>query len=49
MAGSASFKQELYDSDHFNPLLKLQVITIVDVAYGSRAGFNEVNLPVLFL
>lgn len=42
MAGSASFKNELLESDHFNPILKAKIVSVVDVAYGSRAGFNEV-------
>jgi peptide chain release factor subunit 1 len=42
LAGSASLKNELLESDHFNPLLKAKIVSVVDVAYGSRAGFNEV-------
>lgn len=41
IAGLADFKNELNDSDMFDPRLKRVVIKIVDVAYGGDAGFNQ--------
>lgn len=41
LAGSADFKNDLYQSDLFDPRLKPKVIKIVDVSYGGENGFNQ--------
>jgi peptide chain release factor subunit 1 len=42
LAGSASFKTDLLNSNCFDPKLRKAVVRTVDVGYGSMAGFNEV-------
>jgi peptide chain release factor subunit 1 len=41
LAGSADFKNNLFSSDLFDPRLKQSVVTILDIAYGMEAGFNQ--------
>jgi len=41
MAGSADFKTDLLNSDHFDPRLARAVIKTVDVSYGMDPGFNQ--------
>lgn len=41
LAGLADFKNELYDSDMFDPRLKAVVKGVVDVSYGGENGFNQ--------
>ena len=41
LAGSADFKTELLNSDHFDPRLQKVVIKMVDVSYGMDPGFNQ--------
>jgi peptide chain release factor subunit 1 len=41
LAGSADFKTELSQSDHFDPRLVKAVIKTVDVSYGMDPGFNQ--------
>jgi len=41
LAGSASFKNDLYNSDIFDQRLKPIVIKIVDTSYGGENGFNQ--------
>jgi len=41
MAGSAEFKNDLYNSDKLDPRLHRVVIKIVDVSYGMEPGFNQ--------
>lgn len=41
VAGSASFKTELVQSDLFDMRCKAKVIKIVDVSYGFENGFNQ--------
>jgi peptide chain release factor subunit 1 len=41
VAGSASFKTEMVQSDLFDPRCKAKVIKIVDVSYGFENGFNQ--------
>jgi len=41
LAGSASFKNELHNSDIFDQRLKAVVIKIVDTSYGGENGFNQ--------
>jgi peptide chain release factor subunit 1 len=41
LAGSADFKNELYQSDLFDQRLKPKVLKIVDVSYGGENGFNQ--------
>lgn len=41
LAGSADFKNELYQSDMFDQRLKPKVIKVVDVSYGGENGFNQ--------
>jgi hypothetical protein len=38
LAGSAEFKNELSESDIFDPRLKAIVLAVVDVSYGTRFG-----------
>mmetsp|Transcript_15765 Transcript_15765/g.26334 ORF Transcript_15765/g.26334 Transcript_15765/m.26334 type:complete len:455 (+) Transcript_15765:24-1388(+) len=41
MAGSADFKNDLYNSDKMDPRLHKVVIKVVDVSYGMEPGFNQ--------
>eukprot|EP00884_Botryococcus_braunii_P001701 jgi/Botrbrau1/11531/Bobra.0393s0010.1 len=41
LAGSAEFKNELSESDIFDPRLKAIVLAVVDVSYGGENGFNQ--------
>ena len=41
LAGSADFKNDLLQSDLFDPRLAKQVIKVVDVSYGMDPGFNQ--------
>jgi len=41
LGGSADFKNELSQSDMFDPRLQAKVIKIVDVSYGGENGFNQ--------
>ncbi|KAI8977613.1 eukaryotic peptide chain release factor subunit 1 [Mycotypha africana] len=41
LAGSADFKNELSQSDLFDPRLRAKVVKIVDVSYGGENGFNQ--------
>ncbi|KAL1304502.1 hypothetical protein AAFC00_003491 [Neodothiora populina] len=41
LAGSADFKNDLNQSDLFDPRLGSKVIKIVDVSYGGENGFNQ--------
>ena len=41
LAGSANFKQKLFDSNLFDPRLKAVVLKIVDISYGGENGFNQ--------
>ncbi|CCW60922.1 unnamed protein product [Phytomonas sp. EM1] len=41
LAGSADFKEVLYQSDLFDPRLKEVVLKIVDVAHPGDVGFNQ--------
>lgn len=41
LAGSADFKNELYQADVFDERLKNVVLSIVDVSYGGENGFNQ--------
>ena len=41
LAGSADFKTELLNSDHFDPRLQKAVIKMCDVSYGMDPGFNQ--------
>jgi len=41
LAGSAEFKNDLQDSDLFDPRLKAKVLKVVDVSYGGENGFNQ--------
>ena len=41
IAGAAQLKEEMRDSEHFDPRLKKIVITTVDVSYGFDQGFNQ--------
>jgi len=41
LAGMGDFKNELCNSDIFDPRLKEKVIKIVDVSYGGENGFNQ--------
>jgi len=41
LAGSADFKTELLNSDHFDPRLQKVVIKMCDVSYGMDPGFNQ--------
>ena len=42
LAGSAAFKDDLFNSELFDGRLKSIVIKIVDVCYGGENGFNQV-------
>jgi len=41
LAGSADFKNDLNQSDLFDPRLQTKVIKVVDVSYGGENGFNQ--------
>jgi len=41
LAGLADFKNELAQSDMFDPRLQAKIIKIVDVSYGGDNGFNQ--------
>eukprot|EP00010_Vexillifera_abyssalis_P008023 CAMPEP_0201544940 /NCGR_PEP_ID=MMETSP0173_2-20130828/1555_1 /ASSEMBLY_ACC=CAM_ASM_000268 /TAXON_ID=218659 /ORGANISM="Vexillifera sp., Strain DIVA3 564/2" /LENGTH=439 /DNA_ID=CAMNT_0047953233 /DNA_START=74 /DNA_END=1393 /DNA_ORIENTATION=+ len=41
LAGLADFKNELAQSDLFDPRLKKIVLKIVDISYGGEQGFNQ--------
>jgi peptide chain release factor subunit 1 len=41
LAGSASFKNMLQESDHFDKRLAELVVSVVDVSYGGDNGFNQ--------
>lgn len=41
LAGSAELKNDLSQSDLFDPRLAAKVIKIVDVSYGGENGFNQ--------
>jgi len=41
LAGSADFKNDLFQSDLFDQRLKPKVLKIVDVSYGGENGFNQ--------
>lgn len=41
LAGSADFKNDLNQSDMFDPRLQTKVIKVVDVSYGGENGFNQ--------
>lgn len=41
LAGSAEFKEELYQSDLFDPRLKAVVLKVVDVAHPGDVGLNQ--------
>jgi peptide chain release factor subunit 1 len=41
LAGSASFKNMLQESDHFDKRLAELVVAVVDVSYGGDNGFNQ--------
>lgn len=41
LAGSADFKNDLFQSDMFDQRLKPKVLKIVDVSYGGENGFNQ--------
>jgi peptide chain release factor subunit 1 len=41
LAGSADFKNELSQSDLFDPRLGAKIVKIVDVSYGGENGFNQ--------
>ncbi|CAK9298062.1 unnamed protein product [Gordionus sp. m RMFG-2023] len=41
LAGSADFKNELSQSDMFDPRLQAKIIKIVDISYGGENGFNQ--------
>lgn len=41
LAGSADFKNDLNNSEMFDPRLQLKVINVVDVSYGFENGLNQ--------
>ncbi|KAI9275564.1 eukaryotic peptide chain release factor subunit 1 [Phascolomyces articulosus] len=41
LAGSADFKNELSQSDMFDPRLQAKIVKVVDVSYGGENGFNQ--------
>eukprot|EP00965_Chrysotila_dentata_P124093 4101415-Pleurochrysis_carterae.AAC.3 len=45
LAGSADFKNDLYQSDNFDGRLSAKVLKTVDVSYGGENGFNQVEAP----
>ena len=43
LAGSAEFKNDLAESDMFDPRLAAVLIKIVDISYGGENGFNQAS------
>lgn len=43
LAGSADFKNDLQQNDHWDPRLAAKVLRVVDVSYGGENGFNQVR------
>lgn len=41
LAGSADFKNDMYQSDMFDQRLKPKVLKVVDISYGGENGFNQ--------
>lgn len=41
LAGSADFKNDLNNSEMFDPRLQSKVINVVDVSYGFENGLNQ--------
>ena len=41
LAGSADFKNDLNNSDMFDPRLQTKVVNVVDVSYGFENGLNQ--------
>ncbi|KAJ1623701.1 eukaryotic peptide chain release factor subunit 1-like protein, partial [Pavlovales sp. CCMP2436] len=41
LAGSADFKNDLQQNDHWDPRLAAKVLRTVDVSYGGENGFNQ--------
>ncbi|KAG8459714.1 hypothetical protein KFE25_003166 [Diacronema lutheri] len=41
LAGSADFKNDLQQNDHWDPRLAAKVLRVVDVSYGGENGFNQ--------
>lgn len=41
LAGSADFKNDLQQNDHWDPRLAAKVLKVVDVSYGGENGFNQ--------
>mmetsp|Transcript_4488 Transcript_4488/g.11598 ORF Transcript_4488/g.11598 Transcript_4488/m.11598 type:complete len:438 (+) Transcript_4488:71-1384(+) len=41
LAGSADFKNDLQQNDHWDPRLAVKVLKVVDVSYGGENGFNQ--------
>lgn len=41
LAGSADFKNDLYNSEMFDQRLKAKVLKTIDVSYGMENGFNQ--------
>mmetsp|Transcript_6403 Transcript_6403/g.19026 ORF Transcript_6403/g.19026 Transcript_6403/m.19026 type:complete len:437 (-) Transcript_6403:571-1881(-) len=41
LAGSADFKNDLQQNDHWDPRLACKVLKVVDVSYGGENGFNQ--------
>ncbi|GAM25442.1 hypothetical protein SAMD00019534_086170, partial [Acytostelium subglobosum LB1] len=50
LAGSADFKNDLNNSDIFDPRLRERVLKVVDISYGGDNGFNQaIELSAEFL
>lgn len=41
LAGSADFKNDLNNSEMFDPRLQVKVVNVVDVSYGFENGLNQ--------
>lgn len=41
LAGSADFKNDLNNSEMFDPRLQAKVVHVVDVSYGFENGLNQ--------
>ena len=41
IGGSADLKNELIDSQHFDQRLKPKILSVVDISYGGKNGFNQ--------
>eukprot|EP00184_Porphyridium_aerugineum_P007782 CAMPEP_0184707018 /NCGR_PEP_ID=MMETSP0313-20130426/37057_1 /TAXON_ID=2792 /ORGANISM="Porphyridium aerugineum, Strain SAG 1380-2" /LENGTH=436 /DNA_ID=CAMNT_0027168589 /DNA_START=54 /DNA_END=1364 /DNA_ORIENTATION=+ len=41
LAGSADFKNDLNQSDMFDPRLRAKIINVVDISYGGENGLNQ--------